>query len=302
MLKSENFEYLLDTRLKKVYDKTWKEIPSRLNSLYSIKTSDKAVEYDYALGDIGLPEVFDGQVKYQDVSGQYRKSYSHEELVTGLRIQRKLVDDDQYDVIDKLPMQLSRSMKLQREEDAASTFANAFSDSYAGGDGKSLCNDAHPAVGTDDTQDNKGTYELTVAYLKTVRLAMQKFETDKGNLAGIMPSMLLVPIDLADTAAEITKSELVPYQDAAGTTENIQTINVNLGRYSVMDWIYLADTNNWFMIDPMMMKMFLIWYNRKGVEFNRDADTDTYVRKYSTYMRYSKGFSGWNWVYGNEVA
>lgn len=300
MLKSENFEYLLDTRLKKVYDKTWKEIPSRLDSLFTTRSSDKAVEYDYTLGDIGLPEAFDGQVKYQDISGQYRQSYSHEELVTGIRIQRKLVDDDQYDVIDKLPSQLSRSMKLQREEDGASVFANAFNVAYAGSDAVALCSNSHPYVGTSDTQDNSGAYELTIAYLKTVRLVMQKTKTDKGNLAGVMPSMLLVPIDLADTAAEITKSELVPYSDNANQTN--QTINVNLGRYSVMDWIYLQDTNNWFMIDPLLMKMFLIWYNRKGVEFNRDNDMDTYVRKYSTYMRYSKGFSGWNWLYGNNVA
>ena len=236
---------------------------------------------------------FDELFRYVQANTQF------DEIVTGIRIQRKLVDDDQYDVIDKLPMQLSRSMKLQREEDGASVFANAFSSTYAGSDAVALCDNSHPYVGTSDVQDNKGAYALTIAYLKTVRLVMQKTKTDTGNLAGVMPSMLLVPIDLADTAAEITKSELQPYADASTSSGVLQTVNVNLGRYSVMDWIYLTDVDNWFMIDPMLMRMFLIWYNRKGVDFNRDNDTDTYVRKYSTYMRYSKGFSGWNWIYGN---
>ena len=122
-----------------------------------------------------------------------------------------------------------------------------------------------------------------------------KKETDKGNKAGIFPTMILCPIDLGDTAAEITKSDKVPYEIS-------NTMNVLDGRYKVIDWLYLTDTNNWFMIDANMMKMFLIWYNRINTEFNRDVDSDTYVRKYSTYMRYSNGFSGWNWVLGHNVS
>lgn len=295
MIKSENFEFLLDTRLKKVYEKTWREIPSRLNLLYSKRSSDKNIEYDYTMSDIGMPDKFDGQINYQELYGQYRKSYEHTEQVTGIRIQRKLLDDDQYDVIDKMPMLLSRSMKYQREIDGANTFANAFSGGFLGSDEKALCASDHPAVGTSSTQSNTSTDEFNLAALKADRIAMQKVNTDKGNRAGIMGSMVLVPVDLLDSALEITKSQSVPYEFS-------NTINVNDGRYKVIDWIQLVDTNNWFMIDPQMMKMFLIWYNRINTEFNRDVDSDTYVRKYSTYMRYSNGFSGWNWLRGHNVS
>lgn len=295
MLKSDNYEYLLDTRLKKVYEKTWKEIPSRLSLLFNTRTSDKAIEYDYEMGDIGLPTTFDGQIDYQELYGQYRTTYEHEEIVTGIRIQRKLVDDDQYDVIDKSPQLLSRSMKLKRETDGSSIFSNAFSASYTGGDGKELCNSVHPNKTGSTQQRNTQTYELTLAYLKTVRLAMQKFTTDKGNKVGIIADTLLIPVDLSDQAMEITKSDLVPYEIS-------NTVNVNRGRYKIIDWIQLSDANNWFMIDSSQMKMYLIWYNRIRTEFNRDEDSDTYVRKFSTYMRYSNGFSNWNWCYGLNVA
>jgi len=295
MLKSDNFEYLLDTRLKKVFEKTWKNVPSRLDKVYKKETSSKASEYEYSMGDIGLAEKFDGQINYQETYGQYRSTYTHEEYASGIRIGRKLLDDDQYNIISNQPRLLARAIKLKREDDAVSTFVNAFSSSYAGGDAVELCDSAHPNLGTDDTQSNTGTSELTITNLKSIRLLMRKYETDKGNKAGIMPNALIVPDDLADGASEITKSPKVPYEIS-------NTPNVQEGRFSIIDWMYLVDTNNWFMVDTSMMKMFLTWIDRVKPEFNKDKDTDTYVHKYSAYNRYSKGWSDWKFVYGNNVS
>lgn len=297
MQKSANYEYLLDTRLKRVIAKTWETVPTRREALYNIQPSDKAIEYDYTMGDIGLATRFDetGQVNYQDMSGQYRTSYEAEEIVTGMRIQRKLIDDDQYAVIDKMAGRLSRSMKLTQEDDAVSVFSNAFSSSYTGSDSVALCSSSHPAVGTSTVQSNTSTYEFTLARLKTVRLAMMKFNTDKNNRIGVIPDTLILPVDLAQTAAEMTGSELVPY-------EMSNTVNYNKGRYKIIDWMYMIDTNNWFVVDSSRMKTFLMWYVRKDAEFNRDKDSDTYVTKHSAYMRYSNGFSGWDWISGNNAS
>ena len=151
---------------------------------------------------------------------------------------------DQYSVIDKMPMTLSRSMKLQREEDAANPFTNAFNSAYLGGDGKALCHATHGKKGTSSTQSNTGTSELTHANLKTERISMIKTKTDKNKFVGSYPTMIIAPIDLGDDAAEITKSEKVPYEIS-------NTYNVNDGRWKVVDWLYLTDTNNWFSkMDP----------------------------------------------------
>lgn len=295
MEKSEQYTYLLDTRLNKVFDKTWKETVSRLALLYEVVKSTLAIEYDYAIGDIGSPSKFDGQIDYQQMYGQYRTSYEHDELVTGLRIQRKLLDDDQYSVINKMPMALSRSMKLQREEDAANPFINAFNTAYQGSDGVSLCNSSHPKKGTTTQQSNTGTADFTHANLKSERISMIKTKTDKSKFVGSYPSMIIVPIDMGDDAAEITKSTKVPYEIS-------NTYNVNDGTWKVVDWLYLTDTSNWFIVDVTLMKMYLRWFNRIDTEFNRDADTDTYVKKYSSYMRYKAGFSGWEWIRGQNVS
>ena len=39
--------------------------------------------------------------------------------------------------------------------------------------------------------------------------------------------------------------------------------------------MYLNDSNNWFFMDSRMSKMYLKWFDRIPVEFNKDKDFDT---------------------------
>ena len=56
------------------------------------------------------------------------------------------------------------------------------------------------------------------------------------------------------------------------------------------------------MADSRMMKMFFIWLNRIPLEFGRDKDFDTFISKFSAYMRYSYGWVDWRWIYGHLVS
>jgi len=56
------------------------------------------------------------------------------------------------------------------------------------------------------------------------------------------PDLLLIPVNLADTAKEIVGTEWGLY-DAAGTK------NVHEGRLEVLDWYRLTDTNDYFLIN-----------------------------------------------------
>jgi len=39
------------------------------------------------------------------------------------------------------------------------------------------------------------------------------------------------------------------------------------------------------MIDSRMAKLYLKWFNRIPIEFNKDKDFDTYISKWSCYTR-----------------
>jgi phage major head subunit gpT-like protein len=296
LIQSENFSYLLDPGLRKIFMDEFGLPGMVADQLYSKEKSSKAVEYDLGVGGLGDLEEFTGTIPYGDFSQQYRTSYTHKEWVKGIKVERRLVDDDLYNVINKRPAQLALVARRTREKHAASLFNNAFSTTvFSGGDALPLCDDSHTAVGTTTTQDNDGTTALSATALEATRLLMMDFLDETDNLINVMPDTILVPKDLEETAYQITKSDKVPFEQS-------NTANFNTGRYRVIVWNYLTDTNNWFLIDSHYMKLFLKWFDRIPQEFNKDKDFDTYISKWSTYGRYSYGFSDWKWIYGHTVS
>jgi hypothetical protein len=294
MLKSANFEYLLDKRLRKVHFKTLAEIPSKIPALYNVNNSSLAVEYDYEIGDIGAIGEFNGKIDYQDISGQYRTTYEHDEFAGGIQIQQKLLDDEQYSVINKAPALLAVAMRRRREASAAAPFNHAFDTTMTYGDSLQLCSNSHTAVGSTKTWDNLGSAALSPASIAAARLAVLKLTSDSDQIVDMSPDTILVPVDLVDTADIIIKT--------TGKVDSANNdINVNKDRFNVISWRYLTDTTNWFMLDSRLMKNYLNWFNRIPVRFDQAADSDTFVKKYTSYMRYSCGASGWRFVYGSEV-
>ena len=295
VIASENFGYLLDPGLRKIFMDEYALPEGQLDNLFGIEKSNKATEYDLGIGGLNDLEEFTGTIPYGDFSQQYRTSYTHKEWVKGIKIERKLVDDDLYSIINKRPQALAMVAKRTREKHGASVFNSAFNTSvFAGGDGLALCASAHTRVGTSTTVGNTGTTALSATAVEATRLLMRQFTDETDNLLVARGDTLLVPPALEEAAWEIVTSS-----GKLGTADNDP--NFNKGRYKVIVWDYLSDSNNWFMIDSRMAKLFLKWFNRIPVEFNKDKDFDTYISKWSVYTRYGYGFSDWTWLYGHAV-
>lgn len=199
-------------------------------------------------------------------------------------------------MINSRPKLLAMVTRRTREKHGMSLFNNAFNTTvFAGGDGLSLCNDAHTFVGTAATQDNLLTAALSPTAVSSARLAMRDFQDDTGNMINVMGDTIIVPPELEQTAYEIINTE----KQVNSANNNANFLK---GRYSVVVSDYLTDTDNWYMVDSKYMKMFLKWFDRTPVEFNKDKDFDTYIGKWSVYNRYSYGFSDWRWILGNQVS
>ena len=293
---SENFGALLDPGLRKIFMDEFGQPGDMVSQLFGMEKSTKAVEYDLGIGGLGDLEEFTGTIPYGDFSQQYKTSYTHREWVKGIKIERKLVDDDQYSVINKRPAQLALVARRSREKHGASVFNNAFNTTiFAGGDTLALCSTAHTYVGTATTVGNSGTTSLSATALEATRLLGMGITDETDNLMDIMYDTILVPPALEETANIIVKTD-----KDIGTPNN--DINWSKGRYKVLVWPRLTDSNNWFMLDSRYMKMFLKWFDRIPVEFNKDKDFDTYISKWSVYQRYGYGFSGWQFIYGQNVS
>jgi phage major head subunit gpT-like protein len=279
---------------------------SMIQSIFRMETSQRAFEEHIGVGQFGsdgwnFEDV--GRVQYDSVNKGYKSRFTHVEFAKGFEVERKLVDDNQFSVIFDRAENLGDSAFRQREKSAANLFANAFTDSgidkenfpIAGPDNVGLCSLVHPQSPTasSDTQANEGTLTLTKDNVALTRQLMLKFRDDRGDLLDVMGDTLLVPPELLDAGIEITRSQLDP--DSANNAVNPQA-----GRYRLMEWHYLTDSNAWFMIDSPRMKRDLLWYERIPVEFGREGDFDTFIAKFRAYMRYSRYWRDWRWIFGQN--
>lgn len=297
---SEQWAELLEPGLRSIFQVQRDALAAQsvIPVLFNVVTSNKAEEHDLGMGGFADWQEYEGSIEYDDNEQLYKTTYTHKEYVQGFKVERKLVDDDQYSVINKRPRGLALSAMRTREKHAASVFNNAFSSDYTGGDSVALCSNSHPYSpgNSGSVQDNLGTSTFSHDAVVATRQLMRAYLDDRGELVQVNPDTLLVPPELEDEAYEVVESV-----NKSGETSN--TINyVRSVMRNVVVWDYLTDANNWFVVDTQLAKLYLNWLDRVPLEFEMDPTSDFRLEaRFRGYMRYSYGWSDWRWVYGHQV-
>lgn len=300
---STNFGDLLDPRFQKIFNDRYDQLPDMLGKFFTM-VGDSPTKADYRTSQMGtlgdVPE-FTGTVTYDDSAQGYDGTITPKEYASGYQIERKLYDDDQFGVMDSKPKTLATAYQRTRQKHGAQLFNNAFSVDTTWNnftEAVALCSNSHTTTSGASVVagfDNLITSSLSAVALAAARIQMINFRGDRAEKISVVPSMLLIPPDLYDIAFEIVESQGKP-----DTPNN--NANVHRGKYSVTEWIYLNDVNNWFMIDETMMKDSLIWYDRVQKEFAMVEDFDTLVAKWRMYARYGHGHNDWRWILGAQVS
>lgn len=291
----ENFADLLEPGLRKIFADVFNKQESMLSVLYSMQTSDKAVEHDLEMGDMANLEPFEGAIPYDDTGEGYKTDYTHLEYARGIKIERRLVINDLYNIINRRPAALALSAFRRREADGASVFNNSFNSGFTGGDSLSLCNTAHTSKVGGANQSNTLTDALSAVAVETARQTMIAFKSNRDNIIPLKPDMLIVPHQLEEKAYEIINSK-----GKVDTAQN--NANFHQGKYKLVVWPnYLISATKWWMVDSDLMKMFLLWFDREPVQFFKDRDFDSLQAKFAAYAYYSFGWSDWRWVVGENA-
>ena len=239
---TENFGDLLDARLRKIYDKEYGENinESMIPMLFGMETSGRNYEIVSGIGGMADIAEFDGTITYDSPSQLYDKTYSFPEKALGMKVERKLYDDDMFGIMDRRPWQMAVSVARTREKSAAEVFNNAFTDTTLGADGVAICSSSHPYSPDDaSTQDNSGTTAFSATAVEaTRRLAHTSIYTDRGELANVNYDTILCTVANEEMAYQIINS-----------TGQVETANNNRnfhqGRYKLAIWDRLTDSNNW---------------------------------------------------------
>jgi phage major head subunit gpT-like protein len=296
MLTSAQWAEALAPGIREWFTIGYENRPSLASRLFNVQTSESAYEEFMNYGVIapdawGLYETTGILPKVTFDKG-YKATFTHKEYTLAVDIQRKLVDDTKYPQIMQLAQQLGDSAALKRELDAAALFNNADNSSYPGPDGVELCDASHPYSPTKSgtTQDNVSALTLSATNVETVRQAMLAVTDDTGNIAGVQPTLLLVPTALENDAKIITQTAGV-----VGKADN--DVNPQAGRFNYLVWPYLTSATAWFMIDEIKMKQSLYWFDRVALDIHREVKDDTLFSTFIAYMRYSLGWTDWRWIH-----
>lgn len=290
-LKEPVFRTIFDGEFTRFSEKN-----SNLSELFSMKTSDKNYEKDSSAGALGDLDEFTGTVEYDDSYQGYDSTYEFTEYAKGIKIERKLYDDDLYNIMNKRPAQLGYSVARTREKHGAQIFNEAFTTVHSSFDQLSLCNTAHTSTGGGANQSNSGTTAFSATAVEATRRLMTAFKGDRDEVQVVNPDMLLLPIELEETGYEIINSK-------GKVDVSTNNVNFHFGKYKMLIWAnFLTSAKRWFMIDSYLMKQFLLWFDRVKPEFMQDKDSDTLLAKYCVYTRYGRGWSDWRWLYGHNPA
>ncbi len=287
------------TGIQHQFDLGQNRVPTMKEQLFNVLGSMRAEEIGTGIGGIGI-EPWDsykkdgqiGELKYDEL---YSQSYVHVEYPANLRIEKKLLINDQHGQIAQSARRAGISAGQKMETDAASLLNLAFSGKLWS-DGVVLCSASHPKSPKNkkaaDVLSNTGVLALSKDNLAATRVLHMELTDDKGNLIGLMPNELWVPPSLWETAREIVGSTQDP--DSANNA-----INPQAGQWAIKPWLRLTDANAWFIADSVWRQEVVKWYNRETsapMLVHEDQVSLTWQFK----LHYSFGVDDWRPFYGQN--
>lgn len=303
-LTDKQFVRLLDKRLTDVAVGAYEGLPMIIDKLFKVMPSKKAWEEFMAVSGVGDPEAFNGMIQYQGAYPGYTCKITPTEYAGGITIQRRLLDTDQYDVIEELASGLGEAANRKRNKIAHEPFiyfdSAAFNYLYSE-EGVALCSNSHttkvPNVSTSAGFDNLLTLAFDADNLEAARILSKGFKSDIGERIQTNFDTIIHGTNLAADVWEVLNS-----QGKTGTANN--DANFQKGRWKSIELPLLDDydTNDWFIVDSAMMKKQLIWVDGVKPEFNSTTDFDTLVRKYASYFVCGWGFRDWRFIVGSSVS
>lgn len=301
---STQFGDLLDVRLTAIYNeqRDREQLSDFIPKLYGEGLNNGRADVRYSsVGAFSDLVPFTGTVEYDDLSQGYDVIGTPVEFASGFQIERKLYADDQFGIMDQRPAGLATAAMRTRQKHAARVFTNSTSIDtmfYNHTEGVPLCSNSHTTTSGASTAagfDNLVTTALSATALAAARIQFRGFRDDRANRYNAMPDELWIPPDLYDVAFEIVNSAGKP-----DTAEN--NSNVHKGAYTVNEWNYMSDTNDWFLCDSGTRKQMLLWFDREALEFAYAEDLDTIIAKWRLYGRWAWLYRDWRFILGAQVS
>ena len=293
----------LTARFTRIFHETYEDLPDRIGDFFFRMSSNRINERFSSVGTYGTIPFFNGTVTYADIAQGYDSVITPLELAGGMQIERRLMDTDQHSVIDSRPKSLASGLNRTEQTECARFLNQAFSVDTrynVHSEGVALCSNSHTTTSGASTAtgfDNLITGSLNFVNIATMRIQMRGYRGDQAERISIVPDTIIIPPDLYVEGYENVGSPGKP------TTAN-RAENVHFGQYNVVEWEYLTDANNWFMVDSSFMKSpnGNIWIDGVNAEFAFVESFDEIIGKWRVYRCFGHGHYDWRFIGGASVS
>ena len=291
----------LEQGLNALFGLEYKRYEDEAAQIFDNESSDRAFEEEVMLSGFGTADVKpEGSgVQYDDAQETYTARYTHETVALAFALTEEAIEDNLYDRISsRYTKALARSMATSKQVKGANVLINAFAASgYNGGDGESLCGNAHPTLNGNQSNIPSTAADLSETSLEQALIDIAGYQDERGLKIAAQGQKMIIPKELQFTAERIMKS-----QGRVGTADNdinaIKAMGMVPQGYTVNH--YLTDTDAWFIKTdvPNGMKHFV----RAPLKTAMEGDFDTGNVRYKARERYSFGWSDGRGIYGNQGA
>jgi hypothetical protein len=294
-----NHPKLLWPGLAALFGTTYNDMPSMIDRIFDVKTSDKAYEEIQELAGFGLGAVKaeSGAITYTSTTQGPTARFTNVTYGLGFQETEESVDDNQYkSKATNKTVALARSMRHTRETIVANVLNRAFSNSYLGADGVRLISTAH--VTRNGTQSNTLTTDadLSEAALEDMMINIRNATDSTGLRISLQGRRLVIPPNYIFEATRILKS--TGQNDTANNAVN--ALKATSAITEIVDWPFLTDTDAWFITTDVPNG--LIVFNRREATMEKDSDFDTGNFKHKSTMRLVPGWADWRGVFGSQGA
>ena len=180
--------HYLDLSTDKYADET-KEI-------FDTESSDRAFEEEVMLSGFGNAAVKpEGQgIQFDDAQETFTARYTNETIALAFAITEEAIEDNLYDrLASRYTKALARSMASTKNIKGAAVLNNAFTAAFAGGDGVSLINTAHPTLAGTFANRLATNADLNETSLEQSLIDIAAFTDERGLKVAARGMKLVIP-------------------------------------------------------------------------------------------------------------
>lgn len=294
---------MLETRQKAIFFKHLTMQSPKWSQLFASVTSTKAHEDRIRVAGLGTfqtkPE--GTPVAFSDPIEGTRRRVVHTVYALGYRVTKEAVDDDQWNVIDRMPSDLGESGADHKER----IVWDVINDGYAGArhtglDGQSLFNAAHTTLRPEvAAQSNiqSPPVALSTTGIEAMMTQAMTTQSEEGRFIDMEQGILLHHPTNSHKAHVLLETP----QKTGSADNDVSTVERGRSGLVPLAVPYLTSTLAWS-IHAGPGRNSLQWNDRESMTFSRAGDPDTFDEKHYAAYRGSPMFSEWRNNFGSNFS